>query len=99
MKGEVNTRLGIFNNGTVLNKTAHLETADPFSLGNIVKRSLTNDRIGANPECRAIVAHALVENVLNVCGGTSQAFNACRCSPEGRIGSLRDCYPSIVRLL
>src|SRR5450755_4284590 len=99
MKCEINTRLSIFNNSAVLDETAHLETADPFGLSNIIKCSLTNDRIGADPECCTIMAQPLVENVLDVCGCTSQAFNACPCPPEGRIGSLRHRYPGIIWLL
>src|SRR5579883_3677815 len=99
MQREVNTGLGIFNNRAILNETAHLKTADPFGLGNIIKRALTNDRIGADPECCTVMAHALVENVLDVCSCPGQAFNA-RCRPtEGRIGSLRHRYPRIIRLL
>src|SRR5579883_144858 len=99
MKCEINARLGIFNHRAVLDETTHLETADPFGLGNIIKCSFTNDRIGANPECCTIMAHSLVENVLDVCGCTGQAFNAGRGSPEGRVWSLRHRYSGIIWLL
>src|SRR6185503_1606097 len=67
MQCEVNTRLGILNHRAILDETAYFETADPFGFGNIIKRAFANDRVGTDPEGCPVMAHALVENVLDVC--------------------------------
>ena len=79
--GQVDAGFGVLDDGPVHHVPADLEATLVFDLHDVVQRALADDGVGADPEGGPVVAHPLMDDVLQVGGGAGQALH-----PGGRTG-------------
>ena len=75
MRAEVDARLGVLDHRAVLDVGADLEPAHGLHLDDVLDGLFADDGVGPHPESRAVVRHALVQDVLDVGGGAGQALD------------------------
>ena len=96
---DVDRRLGVLDDGAVLDVGLDRESADRLDLADVVQRALADHGVGADPEGGVVVAQPLVEDVLDVGRRAGDAFDARGGAAVGRVRGLGDGDPLVALLL
>ncbi len=99
MGAEVDARFGVFDDRSVLDVGGDLEATDRLEFGDVLDRALADHRVRPDPERRTVVAHTLMQDVLEVGGGACDPLDPGRRAAKRRVRRLRDRYPLIAWLL
>src|SRR5437879_11573319 len=81
---EIHGRLRVFDHGPVLNELADRIAALDFDNGDVFERALAGQRVRTDPERRSIVGEPLMDDELNIRGGTGDPLESSR-SPGERV--------------